>query len=120
MGEVEKGLDVLTGALSAVYPQGDSVYESDPQRLKGELLLRRAIPAIRETSACFRQTLAVARRQQGRAPELRAATGLSRLWQRQDTRGEAWQVLRGVYAWFNKGLDTADLREASALLEELS
>jgi predicted ATPase len=120
MGEVEKGLDVLTEALSAVYAQGERVYESDLHRLKGELLLRRAIPAIKEADACFRQALDVARRQQGKALELRATVSLSRLWRHQGNRAEARRLLKDAYAWFSEGFDRADLQEASALLEELS
>jgi predicted ATPase len=73
-----------------------------------------------EAEACFQQALAIARRQQARSLELRAATSLSRLWQRQGEQEEARQLLAEIYAWFTEGFDTADLQEAKALLEELS
>ena len=63
--------------------------------------------------------LAVARRQQAKSLELRAATSLSRLWQRQGKRAAAYDLLAPVYGWFTEGFDTADLQEAKALLEAL-
>ena len=74
----------------------------------------------REAEACFHQALDVARRQQAKSLELRAAMSLSRLWQQQGKRDEARELLAPVYGWFTEGFDTADLQEAKALLEELS
>jgi predicted ATPase len=68
----------------------------------------------------FHQALAVARTQQAKSLELRAATSLSRLWQRQGKRDEARQLLTPIYSWFTEGFDTADLQEARVLLHELS
>jgi predicted ATPase len=73
-----------------------------------------------EAEACFRQALEVARHQQAKSLELRTATSLSRLWQRQGRGAEARQLLAEVYGWFTEGFDTPDLREVKALLEELS
>ena len=70
--------------------------------------------------AYFRQSLDVARRQQTKSLELRAATSLSRLWQQQGKRAEAYVLLAPIYGWFTEGFDTADLQEAKALLEELT
>jgi predicted ATPase len=75
---------------------------------------------LRDAETCLRQALTVARRQQAKALELRAALSLSRLWQQQDKRTEAYELLAAVYGWFTEGFDTADLQEAKALLEELS
>ena len=72
------------------------------------------------TETCFHQALDIARRQQAKALELRAAMSLVRLWQRQGQRAEARELLAEIYGWFTEGFDTADLREASTLLEELS
>jgi predicted ATPase len=69
-----------------------------------------------EAETCFRQALDVARRQQAKSWELRAAMSLSRLWQRQGKRDEARQLLTEIYSWFTEGHDTPDLREAQALL----
>jgi ATP/maltotriose-dependent transcriptional regulator MalT len=89
-------------------------------RLQGELLLRLPRPAIPQATACFHQALAVARHQQAKALELRAALSLSRLWQQQGKRAEAHELLASVYSWFTEGFDTADLQEAKTLLEDLS
>ena len=73
-----------------------------------------------EVEERFRQAVAVARRQQAKALELRAATSLGRLWQQQGKRAEARQMLAEVYGWFTEGFDTADLQEAKALLDALT
>ena len=72
-----------------------------------------------QAEACFQQALDVARRQQAKSWELRAAMSLSRLWQQQGKRAEARELLAPIYGWFTEGFDTADLQEARALLEEL-
>ena len=72
-----------------------------------------------QAEACFQQALAIARRQQAKSWELRAAMSLSRLWQQQGKRAEAHELLAPIYGWFTEGFDTADLQEAKALLEEL-
>jgi predicted ATPase len=89
-------------------------------QLHGELLLRQAIPDESQAEACFQQALDVARRQQAKSWELRAAMSLGRLWQRQDKRTEARELLAPIYNWFTEGFDTADLQEARALLEALA
>jgi predicted ATPase len=72
-----------------------------------------------EAETWFRRALDVARRQEAKALELRAAVSLSRLWQQQGKRAEAYELLAPIYGWFTEGFDTADLQEARALLEEL-
>jgi len=76
-------------------------------------------PACDGAEARLQQALEVARRQHARSWELRAAISLARLWQRQGRRREARELLSAVYGWFTEGFETADLRAASALLEEL-
>jgi len=73
-----------------------------------------------EAEACFQRALDVARRQQAKSLELRAALSLSRLWQRQGKRDEARELLAPIYGWFTEGFETADLQEAKALLTEVS
>ena len=73
-----------------------------------------------QAETCFQQALDIARRQQAKSWELRAATSLARLWQRQRKRAEAHALLAPIYGWFTEGFDTADLQEARALLEALS
>jgi predicted ATPase len=74
----------------------------------------------REAEASFQQALAVARQQEVKSWELRAATSLARLWQRQDKRDEARALLAPIYGWFTEGFDTAALLEAKDLLAELA
>ena len=83
----------------------------------GMLLLTCASKHQAEAETCFQQALAIARRQQAKSLELRAAMSLGRLWHQQDKHGEAYAVLAPIYTWFTEGFDTADLQEARALLE---
>jgi Transcriptional regulatory protein, C terminal len=92
-----------------------------PGRFVGEATLTsRMKTARRAVEACFQQALAIARRQQAKSLELRAAVSLSRLWQRQGKPEEARQLLAESYGWFTKSFDTRDLRAAMRLLEELA
>jgi predicted ATPase len=111
VGQVEEGLQVLTEARAA----GAETY-----RLKGELLLRQAVPDTSQAETCFHHALDIARHQQAKSWELRAATSLSWLWQQQGKRQDAYDLLAPVYDWFTAGFDTADLKEAKALLDELA
>jgi predicted ATPase len=117
IGQAEEGLHLMAEALVVV--DNDRWYEAEVHRLKGELLLRQAVPDAPQADACFQQALAVARRQQARSWELRAAMSLSRLWQQQGKLAEARQLLAEVYGWFTEGFHSPDLQEAKALLEEL-
>jgi predicted ATPase len=92
---------------------------TEAYRLQGEFLLRQATPDAPQAEACFQQALAVARHQQAKSWELRAAMSLSRLWQQQGKRAEAVALLAPIYDWFTEGFETADLQEAKALLEAL-
>jgi predicted ATPase len=110
----------LAEAHTLVDQQEERWGEAELYRLRGVLLLRQPGTPPAEAEACFRQALDVARRQQAKSWELRAATSLSCLWQQQGKRDEARELLAHVYGWFTEGFDTADLQEAKALLEELS
>jgi predicted ATPase len=83
------------------------------------LRLQQADAAAVQAEACFQQALTIARRQQAKSWELRAATSLARLWQEQGKRAAARELLAPIYDWFTEGFDTADLQEARALLEAL-
>jgi class 3 adenylate cyclase/tetratricopeptide (TPR) repeat protein len=117
-GQTETGLTVLAEALALVDHTGERYWEAEIYRLKGELLLQ-AVPDAPQAEACFQQALAVARHQQAKSLELRAAMSLSRLWQQQGERAGARELLAPIYTWFTEGFDTADLQEAKALLENL-
>jgi class 3 adenylate cyclase/DNA-binding winged helix-turn-helix (wHTH) protein/predicted ATPase len=116
----DEGLCLIADALALVANNKERFYEAELYRLQGELLLARPTDAEAEAIACFHQALTIARQQHAKSLELRAAMSLARLWQRQDKRREARQLLAAVYAWFTEGFDTADLQEAKALLEELT
>ena len=119
LGQPEAGLTALSEALTLVEQTGERYYEAELHRLTGELL-QQAVPEVSQAETCFQQALAMARRQQAKALELRAAMRLSRLWQQQGKRTEAYALLAPIYEWFTEGFDTADLQEAQALLEELA
>ena len=117
-GRVEEGLSILVEALALA---GETYFNAaELHRLKGALLLEQADPDAPEAERCFQQALGLARSQQAKAWELRAAMSLARLWQRQEKRAEAHQLLAEIYGWFTEGFDTANLQEAKTLLEELA
>jgi predicted ATPase len=120
VGQLDEGLRALEEALAAVQHNEEHYYEAEVYRLKGELLLQEAPAHQEEAEEHFQQALTVARRRQAKSWELRAAMSLSRLWQRQGKQEEARQLLAEVYGWFTEGFETADLREAKALLAALS
>jgi predicted ATPase len=118
-GEPEAGLTALAEALALVDTTGERWYESEIYRLKGELLLQQNSDKQAEAENCFQEAIEIARHQQAKSLELRAATSLARLWQSQGKRQEARQVLGDIYGWFSEGFDTADLQDAKVLLQEL-
>jgi predicted ATPase len=120
VGQTEEGLRLLAETLEALEVNAQGDMRAEAHRLRGDLLLRQAIPDATQAEACFQHALDVARRQQAKSWELRAATSLARLWQRQGKRAEAHALLAPVYGWFTEGFDTADLQEAKALLEALT
>jgi predicted ATPase len=119
-GQVEEGLHLVAEALAAFEASGWGDLLAETYQLGGELLLRRAVPDVAQAEAGFHQALAIARRQQTKSLELRAATSLARLWQQQGKHEEAHQLLAPVYGWFTEGSETVDLQEAKALLAALS
>jgi predicted ATPase len=118
-GHPDEGLDALAEALTVLETTELRYYGAELYRLKGALLLQQAVPDAAQAEACFQQALALARQQQARSWELRAATSLARLWQAQGKRQEAYDVLAPVYNWFTEGFDTADLQEPKTLLDQL-
>jgi DNA-binding SARP family transcriptional activator/tetratricopeptide (TPR) repeat protein len=127
-GITEEGLVKAAEGLAIVDRFGTHFYEAGQHRIKGELLLQRAQAdqgaenCLRDAERSFRQAIDIARQQDAKSLELRAAISLSRLWQAHGSsrkRKEARQMLAGVYGWFTEGFDTADLTEAKALLAEL-
>jgi len=96
-------------------------FEARIHQLKGELLLKKGTPeAVADAETCFHEALAVARRQQARSWELRAATSLARLWYEQDKRREAYELLAPVHDALSEGFDTADVKASGALLRKMA
>ena len=110
-GQPEARLPVLAEALTLVATMEARWWEAELYRLKGALLLQLPRPDVPQAETCVRQTLEVARGQQAKTLELRAALTLSRLWQQQGKRDQAQQLLTEVYSWFTEGLATPDLQE---------
>jgi predicted ATPase len=120
MGQPEAGLTALAEALTRVDTKGERWYEAELYRLKGALLLQQNADNQAEAERCFHHALEIARTQQAKSFELRTATSLARLWQQQGKRQEAHDLLAPVYHWFTEGFNTADLKDAKALLEALA
>jgi predicted ATPase len=145
-GQTTEALRLLDEALAVTHQCGGHFYQAEVYRLIGEVLLMehasgdvpedspRELPMINgpegegtgpsprpsEAETWFRQALDIARQQQAKSLELRAAMSLSRLWQRQGKRTAAYQLLAPIYGWFTEGFGTADLQEAKALLDALA
>jgi predicted ATPase len=119
-GQVEDALQALTQALALVDKSGGNWYEADIHRLQGEFLLIQSSDNHTAAETCFQRAIAIAQHQNAKSLELRAARSLSKLWQQQGKRQEAYDLLAPVYHWFTEGFDTADLQDAKALLDELA
>jgi len=146
MAQEEDGLQALAEALTLVEKNEERMYEAELYRIKGQLTLQQESKeqgarskeqklentnpqsqilspksqAEGEAEACFLKAIEVARKQQAKSLELRAAMSLARLWQHQGKKVEAHQMLSEIYNWFTEGFDTKDLQEAKRLIEELS
>jgi predicted ATPase len=118
-GRVGEGLALLDEALGAAQANNVRWYEAEVHRLRGCLLRGTDQPDPKRIEDCFQRAMAVAREQDARWWELRAATGLADIWSEQGRRGEAHDLLEPIYGWFTEGFDTPDLTEARLLLGRL-
>jgi predicted ATPase len=119
-GRAAPGLALLGEALELGQRNSARWYEAEVHRLRGDLLRRMANPDATQIESCLQKAIEVAREQGAKWWELRAATSLAELWRKQGKRKEACDLLAPIYGWFTEGFDTADLREAKALLDEWS
>jgi class 3 adenylate cyclase/predicted ATPase len=119
-GRFDDGLNALTEALAAATEHEHRAYEAEANRLKGELLLRRDDSSAADAQSCFERAIEIARKQGAKSWELRATTSLARLLAKQGSRDGARTMLAEIYGWFTEGFDTADLKDAKALLDELA
>jgi class 3 adenylate cyclase/predicted ATPase len=120
MNQAVAGLEVLEQAFSRVEATGDRMYEPELHRLKGELLLAQDASNAAQAEQSFRTAIEISHRQKAKSWELRATTSLARFLDKQGKRDEGRAMLAEIYNWFTEGFDTADLRDAKALLDELS
>jgi tetratricopeptide (TPR) repeat protein len=120
VGRPQEGLQVLEEGFASVAKTREQAAISLLHHVKGELLLAQNPSDGAKAEQCFRTAIEIARRQSARSPELRATTSLARLLAKQGRREEARQILAEIYGWFTEGFDTADLKGAKALLDELA
>lgn len=120
-GQFDVAQTCVAEAQTLVHRTGERWWLAELYRLEGRLPLvpDRNRQQVDEAEVCFQQALEVAREQEAKMPELRAAVSLSRLWQRQGKRDDAHALLGEISHWFTEGFTTADLQEANALLKEL-
>jgi class 3 adenylate cyclase/predicted ATPase len=119
LGQFEEAWRRVGEAMTAAETTKEKWWEAEVLRVAGEIALMSPEPDAAKAEACFERALAVARQQQAKSWELRAATSLARLWRDQGKRDKARNILAPIYGWFTEGFDTLDLKEARALLDEL-
>jgi predicted ATPase len=120
LGQLDDALRCIGEAKSAVETTGERWCEAEVNRVTGEIALMSPKRDVLKAESYFERALAVARQQQAKSWELRAAVSLARLWRDQGKPQQARELLAPVYEWFTEGFDTRDLKEAKALLEELA
>jgi predicted ATPase len=120
MGRLEDALSALTEALAAADEHENGQNRAEMHRLKGELLLKRGDSNHAEAQSCFEQAIEIARNQSAKSWELRATTSLAQLLDKHGRREEAREMLANIYNWFTEGFETGDLKDAKALLDDLS
>ena len=115
-----EALSAIGEAFDAMERNKGPWWEAELHRITGELVLAQHDDDHAESEKAFSRALTTARHQEAKSLELRAAMSLARLWQAQGKADEARDLLDPIYAWFTEGFDTADVREAKALLDELT
>jgi predicted ATPase len=120
LGQFDDARRCISEALTAIDTTKERWFEAEVNRVAGEVVRRSPESEAAKAESYFDRALAVARQQQAKSWELRAAMSMARLWRDQGKRHEARDLLAPVYGWFTEGFDTLDLKEAKALLDELS
>jgi predicted ATPase len=119
LGKIDDASRCIRDALAMIDETKENLYEAEANRLAGEIALKPPEVDTAKAQAYFERALTVARQQQAKSWELRAAMSMARLWRDQGKRDEARELLAPVYGWFTEGFDTRDLKEAKTLLDEL-
>ena len=120
LGQFDDAWRCIGEAMTLIETTKERWCEAEVNRMAGEIALKSPEPDAAKAEAYFERALAVARQQQAKSWELRAAMSMARLWRDQGKRDEARELLAPVYGWFTEGFDTLDLKEAKALLDELA
>ncbi len=119
-GMREEALSLLAEVLPKLKQDDERLWEANAHTLKGELLLEQFVDRQGAAESCFQDAIDIARSQSAKMWALRAAISLARLYHSQGKTDEARDLLAPLYGWFTEGFDTVDLKEAKALLDELS
>jgi class 3 adenylate cyclase/predicted ATPase len=120
LGQFDDAMRCIGEAITTVETTKERWFEAEANRIAGEIALLLPEPDVAKAEACFERALAVARKQQAKSWELRAAMSMARLWRDQGKWQQARELLAPVYGWFTEGFDTRDLKEAKALLDALA
>jgi predicted ATPase len=120
LGQFDDAWRSIDEAMRAVETTKEKWCEADIHRTAGEIALRSPVPDAVKAEAYFERALAIARSQQAKSWELRAAICMARLWRDRGKRVEARNLLTPIYGWFTEGFDTRDLKQAKTLLDELA
>ena len=120
LGQFDEAWRCIAEAMRAIEATKEKYFQAETNRIAGEIALKSPQPDAVKAEAYFRHALVIARQQQAKSWELRAAISLARLWRSQGKVQQARELLASVYGWFTEGFDTRDLKEAKALLEELA
>ena len=120
LGQFDDAWTHIGQAITAVETTKETWYQAEVYCIAGEIALVSPEPDSAKAEACFERAIAVARAQQAKSFELRAAMSMARLWREQGKQREAQELLAPVYGWFTEGFDTLDLKQAKALLDELA
>jgi len=120
LGKFDDARRYVADAMNSIETNKEKWFEAEVNRVAGEIAVKSPAPHTAKAEGYFERALAVARQQQAKSLELRAAMSLARLWRDQDKVQQARELLAPVYDWFTEGFDTRDLKEAKALLEQLA
>jgi predicted ATPase len=120
LGQIDDAWRCIGEATTSIETTNERWCEAAVHRTVGEIALKSPQPDEAKAEAYFERALAIARQQQAKSWELRAAMSMARLWRDQGRRKDARELLAPVYGWFTEGFDTLDLKEAKALLDELA
>jgi predicted ATPase len=120
LGQVEDAWRCISEAMTAIETTGERWFEAEVNRVAGEIALRSPARDLVKAQSYFERALTIARQQQAKSWELRAAMSMARLWRFQGKPQQARELLAPIYGWFTEGFDTRDLKEAKALLEEVA